>query len=228
MMAKLNLWPNCKYELNNNLYLLSSMLPINKARTKALLRIGPHNKEVLDTIICGMLGDFWADSIPGKSINSTRFQIEQGIVNSAYIHYLSLYFYKLGYCARPVPILVKKSKFLTYNSSFYATAIINNSPIEGLCGDVEDKIENRFNYRLTLFTFTSFTWIYDSFYKTINGATVKIVPHYIAEFLTPISLAHLIMQIGHPIVEGLILRTQFNNISDKFISKLIISFSYQI
>jgi len=28
-----------------------------KSRTKALYRIGPHDKEVLSIIICGMLGD---------------------------------------------------------------------------------------------------------------------------------------------------------------------------
>jgi hypothetical protein len=29
----------------------------SKSRTKALYRIGPHNKDVLSIIICGMLGD---------------------------------------------------------------------------------------------------------------------------------------------------------------------------
>ena len=108
MMAKLEFWPNCEYDINNTTYILSSMLPINKSRTKAILRIGPHNKEILDILICGMLGDFWADIIPGKILNSTGFQIEQSIVNSAYIHYLTRYFYKKGYCHRPVPVLVTK------------------------------------------------------------------------------------------------------------------------
>ena len=126
MMAKM--WPNCEYENTNftsqflNDYLLNysniiinstpiigKMLPFNKARTKAILRIGPHNKQVLDIIICGMLGDFWADKIPGKPLNSIRFNIEQSISNMTYIHYLTLYFYNLGYCARPIPTLVKKS-----------------------------------------------------------------------------------------------------------------------
>jgi len=35
------------------------------------------------------------------------------------------------------------------------------------------KPENRFNYRLTLFTFTSFNWIYDSFYTIENGIAKK-------------------------------------------------------
>jgi len=144
------------------------MLPINKARTKAISRIGPHNKEILDIIICGMLGDFWGDLIPGKTLNSIRIQIEQSIINSAYIHYLTEYFYKLGYCARPVPQLIKKT-------------------------DKNREEEQRFNYRLTLFTFTSLTWIYDSFYnidKDSPSCGIKRVPFFIDEYLTPIGLAH--------------------------------------
>ena len=181
------LWPNWEYEHINmtisfalesyiplcfsktNVLTTGKMLPMNKTRTKAINRIGPHNKEVLDIIICGMLGDFWADKIPGKSLNSVRFNIEQSISNTAYIHFLSLFFYNLGYCSRPTPTLVKKSDVV---------------------------LENRFNYRLTLFTFTSFIWLYDSFYKTVNGVTIKIVPFYIADYLTPLGLAHWIMQDG--------------------------------
>lgn len=166
------------YEIYNNIYtdtieniipIIGKMLPFNRARTKAISRIGPHNKQVLDIIVCGMLGDFWADKIPGKSIDSIRFNIEQSISNTAYIHYLTLLFYNLGYCARPLPTLVEKSDII---------------------------IENRFNYRLTLFTFTSFIWIYDSYYKTVNGVTKKSVPFFISDYLSPIGLAHWIMQDG--------------------------------
>ena len=144
MMANLNYWPNCNYDYNNFIYMTSFLLPINKPRTKANLRVGPHNKEVLYIINCGMLGDFWADNIPGKLVNSTRFQVEQGIINSAYIHYLTLYFYNLGYCSRPMPFLVKKTKF---NSSLKTS----NNTIENLKDN-----KDIFNYRLTLFTFSSF------------------------------------------------------------------------
>ena len=37
-------------------------------------------------------------------------------------------------------------------------------------------MEDRFNYRLTLFTFTSLLWIYYSFYKNVNGTRIKIIP----------------------------------------------------
>ena len=184
MMANINFWPNCEYDFTKITYILSSMLPINKSRTKAILRIGPHNKEILDIIVCGMLGDFWADIIPGKTLNSTRIQLEQSIINSAYIHYLTLYFYNLGYCARPVPVLVTKTH-------------------KNTCSGFKEKT---FNYRLTLFTFTSLTWIFESFYTTQAPAPTqhgnpafgkkKRVPFFISEYLTPVGLAHWIMQDG--------------------------------
>lgn len=172
MMAIIKLWPNCEYDNTYVLYcqcLTGKMLPFNKARCKAINRIGPHNKQVLDIIICGMLGDFWADNIPGKQLDSIRFNIEQSISNSAYIHHITLLFYNLGYCARPVPTLIAKSDRL---------------------------ISNRFNYKLTLFTFSSFVWIYDSFYRREEGLTVKRVPVFISYYLTPLGLAHWIMQDG--------------------------------
>jgi hypothetical protein len=151
MMANNDFWPNCKYDFYTVKYLTSVMIPFNKARTKAKFRIGPHNKEVLDVLICGMLGDFWADKIPGNLLNSTRIQIEQSISNAAYIHYLSLYFYELGYCARPIPTLIKKTEFKASNLSS-----TNTSSGDSEAGNEKVGIENRFNYRLTLFTFTSF------------------------------------------------------------------------
>ena len=63
MMAML--WPNWIFLYFNFIsdtlstsYMSMLMLPFNKSRTKAINRIGPHDKEVLDIIIGGMLGDF--------------------------------------------------------------------------------------------------------------------------------------------------------------------------
>jgi LAGLIDADG DNA endonuclease family/Cytochrome b/b6/petB len=189
------MWPNWKYYDLNTIYSVvtvssfsSAVLPINKSRTKAINRIGPHNKEILDIIISGMLGDFWADKIPGNHLNSVRFNIEQSISNTAYIHYLSLFFYKLGYCSRPVPTLIVKSPAAL--DAYH----INKGGLLTTEGD--SRVEKRFNYKLTLFTFSSFTWIFDSFYITVKGKTIKTVPVYIADYLTPIGLANWLMQDG--------------------------------
>ena len=64
---------------------------------------------------------------------------------------------------------------------------------------------NRFNYRLTLFTFTSFIWIHEGFYSKSN---IKRVPKWIAEFITPMGLAHWIMQDGsRQIGQGVMIAT---------------------
>lgn len=45
-----------------------------------------------------MLGDWEADKIKGLIMDSIRFNIEQSINNSAYIHHLNFLLYELGYC----------------------------------------------------------------------------------------------------------------------------------
>jgi hypothetical protein len=198
-MMAINMWPSWDYD--STVYISSTKLygltlPFNKARTKAFFRIGPHNKEILDIIICGMLGAFLADKIPGKQLDSIRFNIEQGINNSAYIHHLALSVYELGYSPRPIPKLVGKS-----------------GPI----------IIKRFNYRLTFLTFTNLLWIYDSFYTSVDGLRLKCVPFWIEEYLTPLGLAHWIMQDGsRPHGQGLNIATNSFKYNDcEFLSKIL-------
>ena len=117
------------------------------------------------------ISDWWADEIKAQVLPSVRFNIEQSVNNSAYIHNLSMILFKYGYCSSFVPKLVKKS--------------------EGVNDKRLNKGVTRFNYRLTLFTFTSLHWIYE-----VNDVTVKRVPEWIGEYITPIGLAHWIMQDG--------------------------------
>ena len=123
----------------------------SRARTKAVRRIGPHNKDVLDVAICGMLGDWSAEKIKGQISPSVRFSIDQAICNTAYIHHLALYFYAQGYCSSIVPILLKKP------GTHYPA-------------------QHKFNYRLSLFAHVSFGWIYDSFYQDVEGVRRKVIP----------------------------------------------------
>jgi hypothetical protein len=125
-----------------------------------------------------MLGDWWSHIVPGRNSLSVRFQIEQSISNTAYIHQLTLFLYEKGYCASFIPRLVKKSE---------ATLDKRN-----------DKTVDRFNFRLTLFTFSSLVWIHEGFYSntTNTGKSLKRVPSWISDFITPLGLAHWIMQDG--------------------------------
>jgi len=178
MATKKVMWPNwledsqvkCK---NNN---QPSVLPFNKGRTKAVQRIGPHNIDGLSVIICGMLGDFWGDKIKGQQMDSVRFCIEQSVKNSAYIHHLNILLYNLGYCSTVTPKLIVKS--------------------EAKVDKRLDPTLTRYNYRLTTHSFTSLLWIYNSFYYEVNGTRIKKIPGWIGEFITPIGLAHWIMQDG--------------------------------
>ena len=45
------------------------------------------------------------------------------------------------------------------------------------------------HYSINSFTFFSFNWIYDMFYKKIKGKYVKIIPDDLEKILTPLSLA---------------------------------------
>ena len=65
LMMAILLWPNCIsietnniIELNFNGKICASILPFSKARTRAILRVGPHNLDILSILICGMLGDW--------------------------------------------------------------------------------------------------------------------------------------------------------------------------
>lgn len=138
------------------------VLPFIKARTRANLRIGPHNEEFLSILIGGLLGDWWGYPVIGRNYTSYRFMIEQLIVNLAYLESLAFTLYGLGYCA--------------------STELINLSRTYEM-------------YRLSIFTFTSLDWVYNGFYRETNGIITKGIPDWIGLYLTPVALAHWIMQL---------------------------------
>jgi len=173
------MWPNLLLDYPDGSTIICSsfpILPFNKSRTKAIKRIGPHNIDVLSIIICGLLGDWWGNKIKGAQMDSVRFSLEQGVKNSAYIHYLNLLLHELGYCSTVTPKLVVKS--------------------EAIKDKRLDPTLTRYNYRLTTYTFTSFLWIFNAFYMEVNGVIVKRVPCWVGEFITPLGLASWIMQDG--------------------------------
>lgn len=182
MMAKL--WPNCNFELmySNLLCTELSGLPFILPRTRALSRIGPHDNKPLEIIIGGMLGDFWSNKISGKVLPSVRFSIEQSIINSGYIFHLWRTFGDMGYLGLQEPLLYLKAA----NKKALKTNVYSK-PME---------VASQFNYRLSLFTFTSLVWIHDGFYHEVNGKQVKRLPEWIHLYLTPLAKAHWFMQDG--------------------------------
>ena len=79
----------------------------------------------------------------------------------------------------------------------------------GYCSNIPPKLHKRikkhgeifFHYRINSYTYTSFNWIHDAFYKwdNENNKYVKIVPLNIEEFLTPLALAIWFMDDGSKI-----------------------------
>ena len=159
--------PKC--EISNFIFLMSSALPFSTARVNPLKRIGPHNLDILSILIGSLLGDGHMK----KSVNGSRFCFYQAKVNGEYLLWLHKKISNLGYAPKKIPQMY---------SRVGSNLVISD--------------ETKYYYRFRTFTFSSFNWIYDSFYKTVKGKTIKVVPLYIADFLSPIGLAHWIMQDG--------------------------------
>lgn len=151
---------------------MSAIPAFSAPRTWGVKRIGPHNKPVLDILVSGMLGDWWSNLVPSKTTPSVRFEIEQAESNEQYLQDLANTLYYHGYVANP--ILKKHLKS------------------EGSMDRRKDSSVDRFNYRLTTFTFSSLAWIHNDFYP--EGT--KIVPRWVTMYLSPLGLAHWIMQDG--------------------------------
>lgn len=72
--------------------------------------------------------------------------------------------------------------------------------------------------RFKTFSFVSLNWIYDGFYP--NG--VKVVPHFIEQYLSPLALAIWIMDDGGLVSSGLKLATNsFNKQDVEFLRKVL-------
>nr|YP_001315107.1 putative site-specific DNA endonuclease [Chlorokybus atmophyticus]ABO15137.1 putative site-specific DNA endonuclease [Chlorokybus atmophyticus] len=66
--------------------------------TKRLLaeqRIGPHNEDILSTLVASLLGEGSAE----KRIHATRFHIHTESPNMEYIHWFHKFFAEKGYCS---------------------------------------------------------------------------------------------------------------------------------
>ena len=176
----MSLWGNLIMpQMYNLCFILSPLLlitPINLdiknniSRLKSIYRIGPHNKDVISVIFGSLLGDAHAERrLKGLG---TRISFFQEDVHVEYILYLHKIFSDLGYCNPKIP-----------------------SPTTRL----GHKGKIRKIVRYSTFTYTSFNWIHDMFYKN----NIKRVPESIGEYLTPLALAIWIMDDGAKVGKGL-------------------------
>ena len=156
--------PTC--EIFNFTFFMSSALPFSTKRVNSLKRIGPHNIDILSILIGSLLGDGSME----KSANGSRFCFYQAKVNGEYLLWLHNQISKLGYAQNKLPIMYSRKG-----------------------SDLVQPNEIRYYYRFRTFTFSSFDWIYNSFYPK---GTRKIVPEILDVYLTPQALAVWCMDDG--------------------------------
>ena len=152
-----------KCEISDLIFCMASTLPFSTPRINPLYRIGPHNIDILSFLVGSLLGDGSME----KSVNGSRFVYYQAKVNGEYLLWLHSFISKLGYAHPEIPKL-------------YSRPLVKSDEI-------------RYYYKFRTFTFSSFDWIYESFYP--NG-TRKVVPKYIDSYLTPLALAVWMMDDG--------------------------------
>lgn len=137
--------------------------------TRTSNRIGPHNLDVISVLVGCLLGDAYAVKSK-KDIPGTKFRFKQSGRHKAYLFFLYEFFNNRGYCTNSGP-------------REYKTILINAA---------NKKPKTYYGYEFDIFTFSSLNWLYDLFY--LNGN--KIISDEIINYLTPMSIAFLIMDDG--------------------------------
>ena len=140
------------------------------SRLKGIYRIGPHNIDVISIIFGSLLGDAHAERrLKGLGTRISFFQEDSHV---EYLLFLHKMLSELGYCNPKVPTITNRL---------------------GAKGKVRKII------RFSTWTYTSFNWIHDLWYKD----KIKCVPECIDQYLTPLALAIWIMDDGAKVGKGL-------------------------
>ncbi len=162
---------------NNNENLTFSILGLNMVDNKNFSskilkliskeRIGPHDIDIISMIIGSTLGK--SELERRENGIGTRVIFEPSNNNVEYLMWFHNYLSSRGYCSNTKPKLNLK---------------------------IKQKGKVYYQYRIKSYTFSSFNWIHDMFYKLIDNKYVKIVPLNIDQYLTPLALAIWIMNDG--------------------------------
>ena len=151
-----------KFILGSNVFFYGTKKSFH-THCRAKNRIGPHNIDVLSVIFGLMLGDGFGNNRSGEGV---RFCIKQSIVHKEYLFSLYEFFLNRGYCS--------------------------NNPPRKYTRMIKGINKTYYGFEFNTFTFRSFVWIYDLFYK--KGK--KIVSLNIENYITPLTLAIWISDDG--------------------------------
>lgn len=168
--------------IKNNKFRLNTTRSFH-TKVKASKRIGPHNEDVLSLLVGSLLGDAYGNRRSGEG---TRFSYRQSMIHKDYLFWLYDFFNTRGYCSN-----LKPRKY---------TRILKS-------GDI---IKEYYGYEFNTFTFRSFDWVYDMFYK--KGK--KIISSKIENYLTPLALTVWIMDDGGLVKPGIRISTYNFNLQE--------------
>ena len=152
---------------------LKDNVNLNLKKLTSKDRIGPHNIDIISMIIGSTLGDTHLEK--RKNGIGTRIIFEHSSNNVEYLMWFHNYLASRGYCNNIKPKLQIRIR-------------------------QEGKVY--YQYRINSYTFSSFNWIHEMFYKLIDNKTIKIVPLNIGEYLTPLALAIWFMDDGSSLNRG--------------------------
>lgn len=160
-------------------------------------RIGPHDIDVISVLVGCLLGDAHA-KISKTKIPGTSFRFKQSGRHKDYLFFLYDFFSTRGYCPDTGP-------------REYKTILINS----------EGTKKTYYGYEFNVFTFSSLNWLYNLFY--VNG--VKTIQPELINYLTPKSLAFLIMDNGCWVAGSKSVRIATNNFTRDEVALLVDMFS---
>jgi hypothetical protein len=155
--------------------------------------IGPHNIDIISLIIGSTLGDSHLEK--RKKGVGTRIIFEQASLNMEYLFWYHEYLSSRGYCSSSKPILKER---------------------------ITEKGTKYYQYRVNSYTFHSFNWIHEMFYKLVDNKYVKFVPLNIEKYLSPFALAIWFMDDGSEVDTGVRLATYCFTFEEvKFLCKVL-------
>jgi ubiquinol-cytochrome c reductase cytochrome b subunit len=132
---------------------------------RAINRIGPHDSDVISVIVGSLLGGAYANRKSGEGV---RICFRQSNKHKEYLFWLYNFLYSKGYTSKLQP-------------REYTTQIKRGHKVCLYTG-----------YEFITFTFRSFYWIHELFYK--RGT--KRISSKITDYITPLALAVWIMNDG--------------------------------
>ena len=175
----------------------------SKTRTESNLKIGPHNIDIISIIIGSLLGDGHLEKRLNGNKAGTRVKFEQCERNMEYLMWFHNYLSTRGYCRLEKPQIKKRIK--KYGLIFY-------------------------HYSINSYTFASFNWIHEMFYKKdiLTNKYIKVIPSNLEEYLTPFVLAIWFMDDGSKLGQGAKIAVNCFNYPDIEFLSLILKRKYNI